>query len=156
MDFLRKHLSRSVLAMTLAVILAGCGYHVGGRGTALPTSLHTIAIPTFVNKTPRYKVEQRLTEAVFREFLARTSYHPVPNPAGADAVLTGEVTSLQTSVAVFDTATGRATAMLVTVQMKVLLVDQATHQEIYKNDNFVFRQPYAISVDVPNFFDEQN
>lgn len=122
----------------------------------MPANLHTIAIPAFVNKTPRYKIEQRLTEAVTREFLARTSYRTVPDASAGDAVLHGEVTGLETAVAVFDTTTGRATAMLVTVRMKVSLVDQTTKQEIFKDDNFLFRQPYAISVDVANFFDEQN
>ncbi|HLW98401.1 MAG TPA: LptE family protein [Candidatus Acidoferrales bacterium] len=152
----RRRLTQAIPAIFLAATLAGCGYHVGGRGTALPANLHTIAIPAFVNKTPRYRIEQRLTEAVTREFLARTSYRTVPDPSAGDAVLHGEVTGLESAVAVFDTATGRATAMLVTVRMKVSLVDQTTKQEIYKDDNFLFRQPYAISVDVNSFFDEQN
>jgi len=156
MQFPRRRFIQTILAIHLATFLAGCGYHVGGRGTALPANLHTIAIPAFVNKTPRYRIEQRLTEAVVREFLARTSYHTVPDPSGADAVLHGEVTGLESAVAVYDTTTGRATAMLVTVRMSVSLVDSSTKQEIYKDDNFLFRQPYAISVDVPNFFDEQN
>lgn len=140
----------------MALALAGCGYHVGGTGSALPPGLHTIAVPAFVNKTPRYRVEQRLTEAVIREFLARSSYHIVSDPSAGDAVLTGEVTNLDSTVAVFDTTTGRATAMLITVHLKVLLVEQPSKKEIYRNDDFVFRQPYAISTDVPSFFDEQN
>ncbi len=152
----RQNCNLKTLVLIAAISLAGCGYHVSGRGSALPASLHTIAIPAFVNKTPRYRIEQRLTEAVVREFLARTSYHTVPDPSGADAVLKGEVTGLESAVAVFDTTTGRATAMLVTVRMKVSLVDQATKQELYRNDNFLFRQPYPISVDVPSFFDQEN
>jgi outer membrane lipopolysaccharide assembly protein LptE/RlpB len=140
----------------LAITLGGCGYHVGGQGTALPANLHTIAIPAFVNKTSRYRVEQKLTGAVIREFLARSAYRVVSDPDAGDAVLTGEVTSLESVVAVFDSTTGRATSMLVTVHAKVLLVDRNTKTEIYRNDNFVFRQPYAISSDIPNFFDEQN
>ena len=151
---------RIVRAIVVIVALAGtmstCGYHVGGQGSALPPTLHTIAIPAFVNKTSRYRVEQKLTEAVIHEFLARSAYHVVSDPDAGDAVLNGEVTSLESVVAVFDSTTGRATSMLVTVRMKVLLVDRATKAEIYRNDNFVFRQPYAISTDVPNFFDEQN
>jgi outer membrane lipopolysaccharide assembly protein LptE/RlpB len=149
-------LSLIAALVLIAATFAGCGYHVGGQGTALPTNLHTIAIPAFVNKTSRYRVEQKLTGAVIREFLARSSYHVVSDPAAGDAVLNGEVTSLESVVAVFDSTTGRATSMLVTVHLKVLLVDRQTKAEIYRNDNFVFRQPYAISSDVPNFFDEQN
>jgi outer membrane lipopolysaccharide assembly protein LptE/RlpB len=153
---LQNAFTRGLATLALAVTLSGCGYHVGGQGSALPTNLHTIAIPAFVNKTPRYRVEQKLTGAVIHEFLARSAYRVVSDPDAGDAVLTGEVTSLESVVAVFDSTTGRATSMLVAVHMKVLLVDRATKAEIYRNDNFVFRQPYAISTDIPNFFDEQN
>ncbi len=153
---LQNLLSRAIAIFALAVTLGGCGYHVGGQGNALPANLHTIAIPAFVNKTSRYRVEQKLTQAVIREFLSRTAYRVVNDPEAGDAVLNGEVTSLESVVAVFDSTTGRATSMLVTVRMKVWLVDRETKTEIYRNDNFLFRQPYAISSDVPNFFDEQN
>jgi hypothetical protein len=145
-----------VVVISLAGVMSDCGYHVGGQGSALPANLHTIAIPAFVNKTSRYRVEQKLTQAVIREFLSRSAYRVVSDPDAGDAVLNGEVTSLESVVAVFDSTTGRATSMLVTVHMKVWMVDHATKAEIYRNDNFVFRQPYAISTDIPNFFDEQN
>jgi outer membrane lipopolysaccharide assembly protein LptE/RlpB len=153
---LRNAFTRAIATLALAITLSGCGYHVGGQGSALPANLHTIAIPAFVNKTSRYRVEQKLTGAVIHEFLARSAYRVVSDPDAGDAVLTGEVTSLESVVAVFDSTTGRATSMLITVHMKVLLVDRTTKAEIYRNDNFVFRQPYAISTNVPNFFDEQN
>ena len=153
---LQNSLNWALAIFVLAITLSGCGYHVGGQGSALPANLHTIAIPAFVNKTSRYRVEQKLTQAVIREFLSRTAYRVVSDPEAGDAVLNGEVTSLESVVAVFDSTTGRATSMLVTVRMKVWLVDRETKTEIYRNDNFVFRQPYAISTDVPNFFDEQN
>jgi outer membrane lipopolysaccharide assembly protein LptE/RlpB len=154
--FARLGIPHVLAAIALAIAIAGCGYHVGGQGSALPANLHTIAVPAFVNKTTRYRVEQKLTGAVIHEFLARSAYRVVSNPDAGDAVLNGEVTSLESVVAVFDSTTGRATSMLVTVRMKVWLVDRETKSEIYRNDNFVFRQPYAVSADVPNFFDEQN
>jgi outer membrane lipopolysaccharide assembly protein LptE/RlpB len=145
-----------IVAIGCALALSGCGYHVVGTGNSLPQTLHTIAVPAFVNKTSRYRVEQKMTQAVVRELLARTSYRVVSDPAAGDAVLQGEVTSLESLPEVYDTTTGRATAMLVTVQMKVSLTDQATKKVLYQNDKFVFRQPYAIATDVTVFFDEQN
>jgi outer membrane lipopolysaccharide assembly protein LptE/RlpB len=139
----------------VAIALQGCGYHVGGRGSALPATWHTIAVPAFVNKTHSYKLEQRLTGAVIHELLARTSYHVVSEPAGADAVLHGEVTSIESVVAVYDPTSQRATAMLVTVKIKVWLND-SDNKEVYRNDDFVFRQVYEISTDVASFFDEQS
>ncbi len=79
--------------LLVAIFIAGCGYHVAGRGTALPSTLHTIAVPAFVNKTHSYRIEQRMTQAVIREFLSRTSYHIVSEPGSADAVLHGEITA---------------------------------------------------------------
>jgi outer membrane lipopolysaccharide assembly protein LptE/RlpB len=145
-----------VALLFTAIAVAGCGYHVGGRGSALPATLHTIAVPAFVNKTPSYRMEQRLTGAVIHELLARTSYHVVSDPVAADAVLHGEVSSIESVVAVYDTQSGRATAMLITVHLKAWLEDRDDKKELYRNNDFVFRQAYEISTDVKSFFDEQN
>ncbi len=144
------------LALALAAGTAGCGYHVAGRASHLPAGLKTIAVPAFENRTSRYRVEQRLTEAVIREFLARTSYHIVSDPAAADAVLRGEVSGLESSGIAFDTVTGRATTMLVTVRIQVRLEERQTKNALYQNENFVFREPYEVSTDVKSFFEEQD
>jgi outer membrane lipopolysaccharide assembly protein LptE/RlpB len=140
----------------VAILLAGCGYHVAGRGSSLPENLHTIAVPAFVNKTPSYRLEQKLTGAVIHEFLARASYHPVTDPASADAILHGEVSSIESVVLTYDSITGRATTMMVTVHLKVWLENSDDKKELYRNNDFVFRQPYEISTDVNSFFNEQN
>lgn len=146
------------LALTLALVaaLTGCGYHVAGRGSRLPSSLKMIAVPALENHTSRYRIEQRLTEALVRELLARSSYRVVSDPAAADAVLRGQVTGLESSAVLFDTATGRATTMLVTVRVAVRLEEHATGKVLYRNDNFLFREQYQVSTDVASFFDEQD
>lgn len=138
------------------MLLLGCGYHVAGRASRLPETVKTIAVPAFQNKTPRYRLEQRLTQAVVREFLARTKYRIVPEPQNADAVLRGEVTSIESTTVLFDPNTGRATALVVAVRLKVLLEDRETKNILYRNDNFLFREQYEISTDVNSFFDEQD
>jgi len=138
------------------MLLAGCGYHVAGRGSRLPGNLKTIAVPALENRTPRYRIEQRLTEAVVRELLAATSYRVVSNPAAADAVLRGQITALESSAVLFDTATGRATTMVVTVRATVRLEQNGTKNILYRNDNFLFREQYQISTDVASFFEEQD
>src|ERR1035441_6063339 len=91
------------LCVSMAVFFSSCGYHVGGTGSRLPPGLKVIAVPALVNRTSRYRVEQRMTEAVVREFLARTRYRIVSTEDSADAVLRGEITSLEAVPAVFDT-----------------------------------------------------
>jgi hypothetical protein len=145
-----------------AVWIAGCGYHVVGRSDSLPKSIHTIAVPALENKTNSYRIEQRLTTATVHEFLAKTSYRVVANPADGDAVLRGKVLSLEAVPLLFDTATGRATTMLVTLKCEVTFEERATGKVLYHADDFVFRNQYEISTDannpnsIKNFFEEQD
>lgn len=159
------------MCVATALLLAACGYHVGGTGSQLPPGLKVIAVPAMKNDTTRYRIEQRMTEAVVHEFIARTKYRIVSSEDSADAVLHGEITSFEATPAVFDTTpasnpsttsvpainvtTARATTMLVSVHMKVLLEERGTKRVLYKNDNYLFREPYEISTDPSKFFDEQ-
>jgi outer membrane lipopolysaccharide assembly protein LptE/RlpB len=156
------------LCLSTTVLLSACGYHVGGTGALLPPGLKVIAVPALKNDTASYRIEQRMTEAVVHEFIARTKYRIVSSPESADAVLHGEITSFEAVPAVFDTTkaptstsatvnttTARATTMLISVHMKVLLEETETKKTLYKNDNYLFRQPYEISTDPSKFFDEQ-
>jgi hypothetical protein len=157
------------LCISVAILFSSCGYHVGGTGSRLPPGLKVIAVPAFVNQTNKYRIEQRMTEAVVREFLARTMYRIVSTEGSADAVLHGEITSFEATPAVFNTTptpnsssnpnltttTAQATTMLITVHMKVRLEERETKKVLYQNDNYLFREPYEISTDPSTFFDEQ-
>lgn len=157
----RFDLRRAKFVMLLAALgcvfacASGCGYHVAGRAARLPSTWHTIAVPAFVNRTPTYRIEQRVTNAVVHELLARTKYRVVPRAAGADAVLHGEITDIEAVPLLFDATSGHVTTMLVTLKLKVSLVDEATKKVVYRNDNFVFRDEYQISGDVNSFFQEE-
>jgi hypothetical protein len=147
----------SLLAMLVAVLSGvSCGYRVAGRSSNLPSEWRTIAVPAFKNDTTRYRIEQRFTESVIKQFLQRTKYKIVQNAEEADAVLHGEVISIETNPMIFNATTGQVTMMLVTVHTKVLLVDNKTLKVVYKNDDMVFRDEYQISTDAREFFEEQD
>jgi outer membrane lipopolysaccharide assembly protein LptE/RlpB len=145
-----------ISAALCAIAASGCGYHVVGRTNTLPADIHTIAVPAFVNKTQHYRIEQRMTEAVVREFLAGSRYRVVSNPADGDAILHGEVTQLESIPVVFDPVTGHATTMLIQVHLHVVLEQPSGGKILYRNDNFLFRQEYQITSDITSFFDEQD
>ena len=140
----------------MAIASGGCGYHVAGHAAQLPSDWKTIAIPAFTNDTTRYRIEQRFTQAVIREFITRTQYRVVQDTQSADAVLHGEVISIETNPILFQATTGEVTTMLVTVHAKVQLVDNRTQRPVYKNDDMLFRNEYQISTDVNSFFEEQD
>jgi hypothetical protein len=122
----------------------------------LPKSIHVIAVPALENKTTSYRLEQKLTAATVHEFLAKTPYRIVSNPEAGDAVLKGKVVSLEALPLLFDTTTGRATTMLVTVKCEVTFTESATQKVLYHTDNFVFRNQYEVSTDLKSFFEEQD
>ncbi len=146
----------SLVGLFAMLTAAGCGYHVAGHAAQLPSEWKTIAIPAFTNDTTRYRIEQRFTQAVIREFITRTKYRVVQDTQSADAVLHGEVLSIDANPILFEATTGQVTTMLVTVHAKVQLVDNRTQKPVYKNDDMVFRNEYQISTDVNSFFEQQD
>ncbi len=141
--------------LILGVSLTGCGYRVAGKTNRLPQSIQTIAVPAFVNQTQQYKLEQLLTQAVVRELITRTRYRVVDQvEPDADATLRGFVTSVQISPVTFDSQTGRASTVLVTIAMRVSLVDRRG-RAIFDNQNYTFRDQYQVSRELSSFFQEE-
>jgi hypothetical protein len=139
----------------------GCGYHLAGHSSTLPTTIHSIAVPAIENKTSSYRIEQRLTSATIHEFLARTHYRIVSNPDDGDAVLRGRVVSLEAVPLLFQSTSPtdnntRATSMLVTVKCEVTLEERGSGKILYHTENFLFRNQYEVSTDVKSFFAEQD
>ncbi|MBL8222820.1 MAG: LptE family protein [Bryobacterales bacterium] len=147
--------SRRGFALAAAVApLAGCGYHVSGRADLLPKTLKTIAIPAFANNTTRFRLSDRLAGAVTREFLSRTRYMVVPDQNTADAVLRGSVLNLLAFPATFDTATGRAAGVQVSVYLQIQLLERETGKMLYTNPSMEVRERYEISIDPLAYFEE--
>ena len=145
-----------VLAACLCLSLAGCGYHVAGKDTKLPTDLHSLAIPMFANGTQVYKVEQDLTAAVVREFISRTHYQVVSrDDHSADATLRGWVLYTYVSPLTFDTRTNRVATVLVQVAIHVTLTDKAG-KVLYDNPSYLFREQYQESSSLSTFFQEES
>lgn len=144
--------------------VSACGYHVAGRDTALPKTIHVIAVPALENKTTSYRIEQKLTAATIHEFLAKTNYKITSNPSSADAVLTGKVVSVEAVPLTFQVqpatptapSTAQATTMLVTVKCEVTLTESDSQKVLFHSDNFLFRNEYELSTDVKSFFEEQD
>jgi len=141
-------------AASLVILAAACGYHVAGTATRIPPDVKVIAIPPFANKTPKFKIEQRITAAVMHEFIQRTNFQVTPNPTGADAELKGTVNSVRSGVLTFDPHTGRATTFLIQVTSSVELIDLHTKQVLFSNPNYIFREEYQVSQSTPALFEE--
>jgi hypothetical protein len=125
---------------------------VAGKASAIPQGIDSIAIPTFTNRSPKYRLEQRLTAAVVDEFIARTHYR-IADRASAKALLSGEVTEFRADPVIF--AGGAGSTFLVTVRMRISLKDLSTQKLLFENNNFYFREEFEISRDFREFFPEE-
>jgi hypothetical protein len=147
---------RWALLVAGCAALAGCGYHVGGKADLLPKDIRTIAIPAFGNATTRYKLTESLPSAISREFLSRTRYRIVAKPDDADAVLNGAVLNVISSPTIFDSTSGRAAGIQITVIMRMSLIDRRTGKVIFERPVMETRQRYEVSIEEYAYFDESS
>jgi outer membrane lipopolysaccharide assembly protein LptE/RlpB len=145
-----------LVVMGMLMILTGCGYHPAGSVAQLPQDVHTVAIPEFVSRTQTFRIEQLLTDAVVREFNARTQYHVIQDSKGdADAVLKATVLSASASPLAYDSTTGRAVSALITVSLQVTMTGREG-KVLFENPSYLFHEQYEISSDLPSFFQEDS
>jgi outer membrane lipopolysaccharide assembly protein LptE/RlpB len=134
--------------------LSGCGYHTLGAATHLPPDLHTLSVPVFATRTEAYHTETAMTQAVIREFAARTRFRvtPVESP-DADAVLHGTILKETVAPLTYNSATQQSSSFLITMVVSVTL-NGRDGKVLYENKNYVYRQQYQSTTDLPTFLQE--
>ena len=130
--------------MASAVALPGCGYSLAGRGSFLPATIKVIGVPMFVNNTPIFEIEKRITPRVISEFLGRGKYKVQPDANNVDAVLNGEISSLTVAPATF-TEERQASKYVITVVVKVEFRDVKADKVLWSNPYLQFREDYEVS-----------
>ena len=130
-----------VALMVAATLSSGCGYALAGRGSFLPSYIHTIGIPTFANRTTIFNLETLLTEKVRAEFIGRGKYQILPSPNGVDALLTGEVTGVSIAPSSFST-NQIASRYTLTMSARIELKDVRENKVLWENPSVFFRQEY--------------
>jgi outer membrane lipopolysaccharide assembly protein LptE/RlpB len=146
----------AIAILIVATLSTACGYHTTGSVVSLPPDVHTISIPGFVSHSQTFRIEQLLTDAVVREFDARTRYRVIRDPhEDADAMLRATVLSASATPLAYDSQTGRAASALITVNIQVSLTDR--HGKVlFENPSYLFHDQYELSRDLPSFFQEDS
>jgi outer membrane lipopolysaccharide assembly protein LptE/RlpB len=148
---------RLPVLLTIAIALAGlsgCGYHTLGAATHLPPDVHTLSVPLFTSRTEAYHTETVMTDAVIREFAARTRFRVTPdaNP-DADAVLQGTILKESVSPLTYNAATQESSSFLITIVASVTLTGR-DGKVLYENKNYVYREQFQSTTDLPTFIQE--
>ncbi len=134
--------------------LSGCGYHTLGAATHLPPDVKTLAVPLFATRTDASGAEQALTEAVIREFATRTRFRVMPDAGDeADAVLHGTILKQTTTPLTYNSATQQSSSFVITIVASVTLTAR-DGRILYENKNYVFREQYQSTTNLPTFIQE--
>ena len=143
------------LLVACAVLgISGCGYHTVGAATHLPPDVRTLSVPLFATRTEAYHTEVPMTEAVIREFAARTRFKVTPNEGGnADAVLRGTILKEATTPLTYNTSTQESSSFLITIVASVTLTGR-DGRVLYENKNYVYRQQIQTTTNLPTFIQE--
>jgi len=148
-----RKILQAVCAATL-LFSSGCGYHTLGAATHLGPDMHTLSVPVFATRTEAYRTETVMTQAVIREFAARTRLHVSGSETGSpDAVLHGTILKQTVTPLTYNTTTEQSSSFLITIVASVTL-NSADGRVLYQNQNYVFRQQYQSTTDLPSFIDE--
>ena len=141
-------------AFLVLMCLSGCGYHALGSATHLPPNVLTLSVPVFATRTEAYHTEALMTNAVIREFAARTRLRITPDSGGgSDAVLHGTILTQTVAPLTYNTSTQQSSSFLITLIVAVTLQDR-DGKVLYENKNYTFRQQYQSTTNLATFFDE--
>lgn len=144
------------LALLGMLLLSGCGYALVGHSNMLDPSIHTIEVPSFVNKTTRVELEQRLTQSVAEELVSRGRLRLVTNAKEADVILRGSIDSFGIFPIAFDQ--GRATRYQISITANIELLDHRNNIDkvLWKNDQYRFTENYEVNVASTDAFDQES
>ena len=137
-------------ALALATVLlaamaaSSCGYSLAGRGSFLPAYIKTIGVPLFINNSPVFNVEQRITDRVRSELIGRGRYKVETGRTGVDAVLLGEIVSIVGAPAAFNPQQ-QATRYALTMVVKVEFRDLKTDKILWSNPGMQFTEQYDVT-----------
>jgi outer membrane lipopolysaccharide assembly protein LptE/RlpB len=144
----------ALLALAFLSAATGCGYHTLGAATHLPPAVRTLAVPVFATRTEAYHTETVMTNAVIREFAARTRLRVIPEAGpDADAELHGTILKEVITPLTYNASTQESSSFLLTMVISVSLNDR-DGKVLYQNKNYVFRQQYQSTTDLPTFLQE--
>lgn len=133
----------ALVATACLLAASGCGYALAGRGSFLPDYIRTIGIPIFVNNTPVFDAEQVLTTRVREEFISRGRYTVVPQAAGTDGVLIGEISSITLTPVGFN-ADQQASRYAAQIVLKVTFRDVRADKVLWENPSLVYREEFDL------------
>jgi hypothetical protein len=132
----------AVLSAAAVFLSSGCGYRPVGTGF-LPAGIRTVRVPLFENRTARFELDLKLTQAVINELSSRGKIQVITDADKADAVLEGHILNFVVNpIAFSDQKTADRYDILVVVD--VTLKESKSGRVVYANPSYMFKTDYQV------------
>ena len=138
MDSNPKSRMASLAAALIVPCVTGCGYTTA---RPFPTDIRTMHVEILQSREFRRELEFRLTESIVKRIEMDTPYRIAPR-ASADAVLTGEILSVQNRTFGDEFATDRPREIGSIVAIRFRVQDLRTGAVLIDRPRFVYQTSY--------------
>jgi len=130
-------LERAALLLAAAFLLAGCGYHIAGRGATLPGGVTELRIPVFANETEKPDIEGTMTDAFVAEMVntVRIRY-------SSDVVMTGAITAYELAPVSF---TGSDVNIEYRLTITLSVVIRRGEEVLWKDENITDYEDFPVN-----------
>ena len=133
---------RGVLYILIFILFFyGCGYHLVGYGSALPSHIRTIAIPVFKNTSPEPSIHRDATDVIRQKFIADGRLK-VTGKSKADLLIRGTLTDYHLRAVSFS-GKDIAEEYIVRLGVQVEAYDQVK-KKIILNQKFTTQWDYRV------------
>ena len=127
------------------LIFSGCGYHLVGTGTSLPSHLKTIFIPVFKNTSSQPEIHRELTSAVLEAFISDGRLK-VAKKGNADLIMDATLTYYQKRNVSFGSQ-DLVSNIIVEVEIELKVTDQIKNK-IFMKEIFKTQWDYKSTSDI--------
>lgn len=121
-----------VVVITIFLLFSSCGYRFAEKGAHIPSTITSIFIPVFQNKTTEPVIEEELTSRVIREFIKDRRLQVV-DKSQADLILLGSITSYKEAPLSFD-RNQNVLENRVTITVHLKLLQKSSNNTLLEKD----------------------
>ena len=132
----------AIIALTIMVLLAGCGYGFKGMGSA-PGGIHTVNVPIVENATTYSELTNALTNELIRLF-NQSDILKVTGPNGADSILEAKIVSVAVQGAARDNTGTASAARRAVMVVEARLIKKSDGAVLWDSGRVVGRRTYQV------------
>ena len=126
-------------------LFSGCGYHLVGTGSSLPSHLKTISIPVFKNTSSQPEIHRELTSAVLEAFISDGRLK-VAKKSNADLIMDATLVFYQKRNVSFGSQ-DLVSNIIVEVEIDLTITDQIKNK-IFMKEKFKTQWDYKSTSDI--------